>query len=169
MAFPNRAYIWLALWFGLSLLPELAPAQDDRPVRISRLRGEIADRFEIDPKELQLNVPPTADIFPGAIVCVDTERGIEIIDRLPEELANGSSNRPSTPRSVIWPKLQRGHCYYPVCFGAEYLSPAGQRSRFERSKSAGCRWKSRISRDWPMRSQLLCRRFSQRQSLEPVI
>ena len=43
--------------------------------------------FELNPKELQLNVPPTVVIFPGVIVCFDSEGGIEIVDRLPQELS----------------------------------------------------------------------------------
>jgi len=39
----------------------------------------------LDPDHLQLNVPPTVILTPGAIVWVDADQGIEIIDRLPDE------------------------------------------------------------------------------------
>ena len=74
--------------------PQLAAGQEAPPVRISRLRGELANRFDMDPNEVQLNVPPVVTIFPGAIVTVDSDRGIAIVDQLPEQLA-GVSELPS--------------------------------------------------------------------------
>jgi|GEM_PF-3528966 Uncharacterized protein conserved in bacteria len=70
-----------------ALLPQSVAGQEAKPVQISRLRGELADRFQLNPDDLQLNVPPTVSVFPGAIVCVDGERGIEIVDRLAEQAA----------------------------------------------------------------------------------
>jgi hypothetical protein len=58
--------------------------QEEGLLRISRLRGELSDLYELDPRELQLHVPPLAAIAPGAIVCLDGPRGLEIIDRLPD-------------------------------------------------------------------------------------
>lgn len=65
-------------------LPHNVLGQEEQPVPISRLRGELADRFEVNPDELQLSVPPTVTLAPGTIVCVDADRGLEVIDRLPE-------------------------------------------------------------------------------------
>lgn len=80
----QQSILLVALSCTGAALPKSVAGQEAPPVPISRLRGELADRLELNPDELQLNVPPTVAVFPGAIICIDPDRGLEIIDRLAE-------------------------------------------------------------------------------------
>ncbi len=75
----------LALFFAAIIAePWSAAAQEPEPVRISRLRGELAGEFELSPEEVVLQGPPTIAIRPGAIVSLSAERGTELVDQLPD-------------------------------------------------------------------------------------
>ncbi len=76
------AELVLAAFFAA--VPPSAAAQEPEPARISRLRGMLASEFELSPDDVMLNVPPSVPLEPGAIISISAERGIEVIDRLPD-------------------------------------------------------------------------------------